>query len=1082
MPRKKTDDLTSTTTTPEEPKPTRTRRTAKTEPETPVKTTRKAKVEEAAAEVPKPKTTRAKKAAEELVAVVEEPKPKATRRKKVEPEPEPGPVAAKPARSRAKAKVEPEERPSPKKTTRTKAKAAEHAPFEADDDVPMPIFRPRQAAPQPTAEEKPKPREKKARAKAEPAPKIEVVHEDFLVDDDLPVPIWREFTGKQAAPSAESDQPSEARSRDRSRRRDRDKAKPRDKAVVEVEIEEPTPEEIPVSFRPREKKNLAPPPKPLIPTPANAPQVVVRNGLPTLVRDGRVYPPMFFFGGTTDERSATTVLEELRMASEAGIHLHSHYLDFEIDENAIEASVQMAAYLLSKSVSVDPESQVLFRLVFKAPRGWQQNFPKGRFLHEDGSLAEPSVCDDEFWNLAKSCLHTFVSKLRQLDLANHILGLHLDRGEWFFADRWGYDTSDAATVKFREWARVRYLDDVVMLRASWFDGNASFNDLQVPVYQPEGTEGDKFVRSSRKQRRYVDYHLFLSDATVQRIGDLAYAAKEASEGNFLIGASYGYTFEWSHPASGHLSLGKLLRTPEIDFIAGPPSYRDREPGGTAAFPGPIDSFALNGKLYLSEEDFKTSLSGGREPDDFNPMIKTPQALDSVHWRGAGAALAHGSGISWMDLWGNGWLKTSSIWGRASKISEALVNGMAAGSAEPDICVFIDERALAYLVDPNAFTLLVQNVRESVLRAGVNAGFYLLSDLAHREKFPEAKAYIFLNAWDLRPDLRAAIKSRLQRDGKVLFWLYSAGLFDSGRDSLERAREVTGIALKPQPFYSKSGTTILNRRHPLCEAFPDRAIASGTKLEPSYFAIPEEALVLGEYSQTGLPSFVVKEFDSETPDTKWTSVFLGEPMVNPGLIRALAQMAGAHIWNFTDDVVHLRPPFLTVHCGNAGPRTIALPSKWAAYNLLQKGWVQTDSTNLRFQATDGSTHVFLVGTHEEIDSILSADPDELLKIAELPDKLDNTLAGDAASFDIPMMKLNEWMEGGDADEVADEWFLRPQQIVEEAAPEPEPEERPGRRRRRRRRGDRGGSEETANIRPEYGGDDDLGISVVFRKRD
>jgi hypothetical protein len=80
-----------------------------------------------------------------------------------------------------------------------------------------------------------------------------------------------------------------------------------------------------------------------------------------------------------------------------------------------------------------------------------------------------------------------------------------------------------------------------------------------------------------------------------------------------------------------------------------------------------------------------------------------------------------------------------------------------------------------------------------------------------------------------------------------------------------------------------------------------------------------------------------------------------------------------------------------------------------------------------------------------------------------------------------------MEGGDADEVADEWFLRPVQVEEEIAAAPEPDRETGRRRRRRRRnGDRtGGSEETADFRPEYaesGEDDDIGISVVFRKRE
>ncbi|MBC8063869.1 MAG: hypothetical protein H7Y17_03500 [Chlorobia bacterium] len=1099
MPRKKTNDLTPTPSAEPKANPTKPKRTAKAEPVVEAKKPSVARKPAAAKKVAEPTPTpapavskpRARKPQKSVPAAVEavttpevKPASKGSRAKAkpiVEDEPK---ALFRRAKPRVEASLAPA--PEPAKPTRSRnqrSKKTEPAVQTGDaGDFPIPTFRPRKNAAMPSAEPA---RARSGRSAGRQKIEKPEVFEEFIVEgEDLPNPIWRTRANGKADGSSVRKTAEETEPKERGRRRGRRERQPEgESTTAEPVISEEAVAEAPqVSFRRREKVSLLPPPKPLISTPEDAPQVVVRDGLPTLVRNGRVYPPMLFFGGSSDERSAGTVLEELRMASEAGVHLHSHFVDFEVDEDSIDANVQLAAYLLSKSVATDPESQVLFRLVFKAPRGWQQKFTKGRYLHQDGSLAEPSVCDDEFWGLASKCLQEFVKKLRALDLKNHILGVHLDRGEWFFADGWGYDTSDAAVVKFREWARMRYLDDEVMLRASWFDGHASFTDLQIPIYQPEGAEGDKFVRSSRKQRRYVDYHLFLSDATVQRIGDLAYTVKEASQGYFIVGASYGYTFEWSHPANGHLSLGKLLRTPEIDFIAGPPSYRNREPGGTAPFPGPIDSFGLNGKLYFSEEDIKTSLSGGREPDDFNPMIKTPQALDSVHWRGAGAALAHGTGINWMDLWGNGWLKTSSIWDRARKITEALTTRMASGTTEPEVCVFIDERALAYLVDPNAFTLLVQNVRESVLRAGVNAGFYLLSDLAHREKFPEAKAYIFLNAWDIRPELRVAIKSRLQRDGKVLFWLYSAGLFDSGRDSLERAREVTGIALKPQPFYSKSGTTILNRKHPLSEAFPERSIVSGTKLEPSYFAIPEDALVLGEYSQTGLPSFVVKEFTG-SDDQRWTSVFLGEPMVNPALIRGLAQMAGAHIWNFTDDVVHLRPPFLTVHCASAGLRTITLPSKCSAYHLLSKQWIQTENTSLKFQATDGSTHVFLVGTSEEIENILAIDPDSLLKMATLPEKQDNTLAGDAASFDIPMMKLGEWMEGGDADEVADEWFLRPMAIEEEPAPLAQSEDRPGRRRRRRRNGDRTGSEETANFKPEYGGaDDDPGISVVFRKRE
>jgi hypothetical protein len=842
-------------------------------------------------------------------------------------------------------------------------------------------------------------------------------------------------------------------------------------------------------FRSRKIEEPKVPERMSIEVPKDAPQVVVRNGVPTLVRDHRVYPPLVFFGSSPDERRATTVLDELGMAAEAGVHLHSHLIEFEVDPESVDAAVGFAAYMLTQSVQVDPESQVIFRVVFQAPRYWLERYPNAKYRTADGTVAEPSLCDDDFWGVARDCLSDFIKKLLLLELRGHILGVHLERGEWFFAEDWGYDTSKAAQGKFRDWTRTRYGNDEVTLRASWFDGSVKFDTVAIPEYQPEGSEGDKFVRSSRKQRRFVDYHLFLSDATVHRIADLAYAVKEASAGMSLVGVSYGYTFEWSHPSNGHLALGKLLRTPEIDFIAGPPSYRTREPGGAAPFPGPIDSFALNGKLYISEEDFKTSLSKGHEPDDFNPVIKTPQALESIHWRGAGAALAHGSGVAWMDLWGNGWLRTHSVWERAGFITKALVGRMNAGLGDPEVAVFIDERALAYLVDQNAFSLLVQNVREAILHAGVNAGFYLLSDLAHREKFPESKLYIFLNAWDVRPELRAAIKSRLQKDNKVLFWLYAAGLFDAGRDSLERAREVTGIALKPQPFHSKAGTTILNRRHPLAEAFPERTIISAKQLEPSYFAIPEDATVLGEYTQTGLPSFVVKEFkDGGDPSQQWTSVFLGEPLVNPALIRALAQMAGAHVFNFHQDTVHVRPPFCTVHCSTTGPRTITLPDKWSAYNLLSGQWATVDSSNLRFIAAEGSTHVFLVGPRVELEHILQTSPEDALRMDTIPVRELN-LRQDHSTFDVPIMKLDQWMEGSDTDDVADEWFLRPPQLPEEAIETAtESTEKIGRRRRRRRggRGDRPERDESVPARTfspsESQPFDDLGLNVMFRKRD
>jgi len=922
-------------------------------------------------------------------------------------------------------------------------------------------------APEPTF------RKPQAQPKSEPAVPLDISEEE------MPVISWRPRGAGTPEADTETDHSPEGED-DAGRRRRRGRGRGRD--------DERAPESVQTVSKPEPAKPIVKPP---IAIPPHAPQVVLRNGVPVLVRDGRAFPAIAFGGDPTDARRETLTFEQIRMAAVDGVHLHVLHLPVEVDASTSEAVAERASSLIARVAEADPEAQTILFFEFLPSRDVERRFPDALYARTDGRPAEPSVCDDAYWGEAAALLRGVIQKLKGND---RLMGIQLDRG-WLHPHEEGYDTSKAAENKFRAWARTRYGNDIVALRAAWFDGNVRFDTLTGPDAHEAAQTSDRFIRAGRRQRRAVDYHLFLSDATASRIGELAREVKEASEGCLLVGVDYGQTLEGSHPAGGHLALGKVMRTPEIDFVAGPPSYAGRESGGSAAFPAPVDSFPLNGKLYLSVEDYRTSLGGGAYMQDEpgNPVLRTPQALESIQWRGVGAALAHGMGVAWTDAGGDGSLRSNSVWDRANRVREVLTLRMGTPMGDPEVAVFIDERALAYLVDGDAFELLVQDVRESILRAGVSAAFYLLSDLAHREKFPDSKLYVFLNAWDIRPDARAAIKTRLQRDGKVLFWIYAAGLFDAGRDSLERAREVTGIALKPQPYASKAGTTLLNRRHPLTEAFPERTVSGNAALEPTYFAIPEDATVLGEYTQTGLPSFVVRDFGGGGPaEGRWTSVFLGEPKVTPALVRALAQMAGAHVWDFQDDVVHVRPPFLTIHCRGTGARAVALPAKEAAYDLINRNWVTVEGANLKFIGVDGATHSFLVGPRAEIEHLLSTDPESVLKVESLPPRELN-VRQDASDFDVPIMKLGEFMvNGAEGDEVADEWFLRPGPTAEEGtSSEPaQAEESPdqvGKRRRRRGgrngngrdRDDRGGSAEPQSFAP--AGKEDLGISVVFRKR-
>lgn len=847
-------------------------------------------------------------------------------------------------------------------------------------------------------------------------------------------------------------------------------------------VREPEPEEV------KEPEAPAAPPEPevVVREPIarreEAAQVVFHEGHPKIIKNKVAYAPFVFFVGTPEGRNESQVVDEIKLAAEHGVHMFMVAYDFVTDPDLTRDHIVALEGQIERIVNAAPEAQVILRLNFSAPDNWEKTYPQAKAASAKGKHAVPSISDDAYWQVADDTMADVVKALSNGKHASAIMGVHLDRNRWEFDPVNNHDDSEAAEERFRKWLKLRYRNDIVTLRAAWFDGKVTFENVQIPEAGFTDTVGE-FVRTDRKARRWIDYHLFLSDITVERIGELCYAAKAASDGEFLVGVTYGSTFESSHPASGQLSLGKLLRCPELDYISGAPWYEDIAPGSSAGFPVPVDSFALNGKIFLQEEDYRTPISG-TGGDDNLPLIKTPQALEAVHWRGAGSALAHDGGLIWCDDKAKGWLNSRGIWERAGQVREALLKNLVSTNAEPEVAVFIDERSLTYLTDERSFEVLIQDVRESALRSGLSVGFYLLSDLAHRESFPEAKLYAFLNAWDIRPEVRSAIKSRLQCKGKVLFWLYTAGLFEAGRESLERVREVTGIALRPQPFNSKAGTTVLNTTEPLGQAIPQDKLSKGGELTPSFFAIPEDGNIIAEYSSTGLPSLLVKPFVGDTPDQNWTSVFLGEPMVTPAFFRALGELAGCHVWNFDNDVVHAAAPNLTIHCSETGPRTITLPSKWVAYNVATEEYMPVENNTVKFKALDGSTYTFVVGTIGDVQKIVKADLDTVRKITSPVVRDENTLHWDTVRFDVEIMKLDEWVEETWSEDLADDFMLKPSLLdIDSEALMESPEERPtnetGRRRRPRRRGRRG---DRPNDRRSHADTIEEEIGVLFRKRD
>ncbi|NUL82198.1 MAG: hypothetical protein HUU60_05670 [Armatimonadetes bacterium] len=721
--------------------------------------------------------------------------------------------------------------------------------------------------------------------------------------------------------------------------------------------------------RTRRRAQPRPEPKPEPPKVSRFPVAKVEfvGGAAMLKVGEETLPPFIFFGYYDDSETEERVWKQVGQAVNAGLKVVSFLIPVRSARTGGSDALASIKKATTRLVESHPDAYVIWRLVPTPHAEWQADYPEAVMRLADGTVGPPSVCADRWWEEIERALVEIGEGLEEWEHGDRTLGFHLDRGEWFYSEDGGYDASGAALIRFRQWARKRYGDDVVRLRAAWHDGSVTFNTVGIPPYKSGFQSTEPHLYESRRERRWIDYHMFLSEATATRITALAAVLRKASRNRCAIGASYGYSFEFGHPHSGHLALHVLLNSPDIEIISAPPSYKDRQPTGAAPSPVPVDSVALHGKLFVSEEDFATPFGVRHVDEDFNPPLRTSDAVAACHKRGIGAAVAHGAGVAWMDLWGLGWLNYPEIWERARQLIELWKLRSLAPLTPPDVAIIVDEGSVAHnRVGSNLMRNMLATARESAHRCGASVGFYVMRDLM-RDEWPKATLYVFLNAWNVRPDERAAIRQRLQRSGRTLAWIYVGALYENHRLALEAARETTGIALAKQPWASSQGTQILDKRHLLAQYLDGDRIGSVQRFDPSFYALPNGAKVIGEYIDTGNPSMVAKEYKD------WKAVFVGERTLSLSLLRGLCAYAGVKTMSATDDVLVARPPFVTIHAAKSGEKRLRFADLQTLYDVEAETMVAIETKEFAFQMAEGETRIFLVGSQEQVESLLHGEP-------------------------------------------------------------------------------------------------------------
>lgn len=886
----------------------------------------------------------------------------------------------KPARGGRKRKTETVETPAPEAsieaTPREAQAVADPVPAPEEEVAPAASDTPEMPPIEVVAPETERPahsRRTRRKPVATESPASELLSEPVPSEENRDTVAAPESAEADASAEADDTQPA-SRSRRRRERRSR-----RNRSGSAVEIGADTSELAEVDLVPAGLSpgllEIAPvrevvvEPEPIIDRSVGA-HLITRHGIPEIHINGNVIAPVLFFGNMQGRDNRQRVLSQVRRAARVGIHLHSTLVELPCPLTEASDALDVVTDHIRAVLEADPEGYVMPRLVFTPARGWRREYPTDIATYSDGTTGDPSLTSERFWLEAEHSLAMLIAHVRNHSWGQRIFGYHLERGEWFQMAQQGYDRSMANRDAFRDWLREKYRHNLVALRAAWHDGNVQFHTAEIPPVQTKPNPNRAFYET-RRERRYIDFNEFTSQTTARRLMALAKAVKRASDYQALVSVCYGYTFEFGHPFSGHLALGELLTSPHIDLICGPPSYRDRKPGGAASFPAPVASPALHGKLWLTEDDTKTYLAPSLpNTEDFNPRMGDRMLTEQAHLRALGRVMAHNTAIGFMDLWGEGWLDEESLWDKIGAVIQ-MYNASRqklSRQATPDVVALIDEQSLLHIQRGEHFFRKISNgLRDVLQRAGVSYGKYLQSDVLAPDFPTDAKLYLFLTPYRLTSEQRAAIKEKLQNGGKTLAWLYAPGSCEErpgpGGGMEEAVTDAVGLILRHQEWNSEIGSRVIEPYHPLTERLNGREIGTRERLNPSFYVDDPEATVLAEYQGSGLPSIAARDFGS------WKSVFIGEPCLPLELLRGLCRYAGVHAWiNQGEDVVSVGNGWVMVHTSRDGHRVLRLPEATCLYDLAEHRLISTGTVEYRYFQRSGTTRLFRVGTLAELQAL------------------------------------------------------------------------------------------------------------------
>ncbi len=320
------------------------------------------------------------------------------------------------------------------------------------------------------------------------------------------------------------------------------------------------------------------------------------------------------------------------------------------------------------------------------------------------------------------------------------------------------------------------------LRAAWGDEEVTLRTARVPVdeegrFHMHGMPEIQLFYDLPRQQAWADYSQYQAELFAKRIESWARLVKRVTDGRKLTVFFYGYLFELVGSFSGHEALNQVLDCPDVDILVSPVPYGNRTAGNAAGFMSPVDSLPLHGKLWLNEDDMRTSILNEKDfpgwinDSMFGERAKTISETVNLLDRNTAALYTHRAGTWWMDLVGAGAFNDAAVWELMAErrpLFEQL--GEQPRPFKPEVAVLIDERSRTYMrADWDYFYLGLMRLRDQITKCGASVGYYTLEDFL-TGLVPKCKAYLFANAFYLDDQQIAKLHQRLEQEGATAIWV------------------------------------------------------------------------------------------------------------------------------------------------------------------------------------------------------------------------------------------------------------------------------------------------------------------------